>query len=109
MQLNQYVSRIKNMKNITCLNIKKALRKSVMLNKYKKNILTIFNVHINQVIKFIIKNFINLIMKKIVKNEHEVIITLINKTCNQSSINIINLNLSLIYIACDAIKKISNY
>ena len=60
-------------------------------------------------IKLIIKDFINLIMKKIVKNEHEIIITLMNKTCDQSSINIINLNLSLMYTACDAIKKVFNY
>ena len=68
------------MKNITCSNIEKALRKSIMLDEYKKNILIIFNMHINQTTKLIIKNFIDLIMKKIAENKHEITATLINKT-----------------------------
>ena len=91
------------------LNIEKALRKSVMFNKYKKSILTIFDVHINQVTKFIIKNFINSIIKKIAENEYKVIIILINKIHNQSSINIVNLNSSLTCITYDIIKKAFNY
>ena len=35
-----------------------------MLNKYKKNVLTILDIYINQILKFIIKNFIDLITKK---------------------------------------------
>ena len=70
------------MKNIMCLNIKKALKKSAVLDEYKKNILITLSVHINQTTKLIIKDFINLIIKKIVENKYRAITTLMNKTYN---------------------------
>ena len=70
------------MKNITCSDIEKALKKSIMLNEYKKNILTTFNMHINQATKLIIKNSIDSIIKKIVENKYKITAILINKTHN---------------------------
>ena len=90
-------------------NIEKASRKSVMLDEYKKNILIALDMHINQIIKLIIKNSINSVIKEIVKNEYKATITLINKTCDQSSINTTNLNLSLTYVTYDATENAFNY
>ena len=68
------------MKNIMYSNIKKVLKKLIMLNEYEKNVLIIFNMHINQATELIIKNFIDLIIKKIVESKHEVTVISINKT-----------------------------
>ena len=68
------------MKNVTCSDIEKVLRKLTVFDEYEKNILITFDMHINQATKLIIKDSINSIMKEIAENEYEIIITLINKT-----------------------------